>query len=94
MDLKQTGWEGVEWIHDSRQGPILGSCDHSNGHYCSIQDKRDFLTSIVTTVFTRVLPPLFFAELYPQKHGWGGLHGTLMLLLHKKTVTIIVIHYK
>jgi hypothetical protein len=26
----------------------------------------------IYTVFVHVLPPLFFAKLYPQIHGWKG----------------------
>jgi hypothetical protein len=29
MDLREIGWDGVDWI-DMTQGPVEGSCEHSN----------------------------------------------------------------
>jgi hypothetical protein len=31
MDLRETGWEVVDWIHRAQgQGPMAGCCEHGN----------------------------------------------------------------
>jgi hypothetical protein len=30
MDLKEIGWEGVDWIHLAQSEPLVGPCEHSN----------------------------------------------------------------
>jgi len=31
--LTEIGWEGADWMKSgSGQGPVAGSCEHSNGH--------------------------------------------------------------
>jgi hypothetical protein len=37
MDLREMGWEGVDWINDSEQGSTVCSCEHSNEPLGSIK---------------------------------------------------------
>jgi len=29
--LRETGWEGVDWMHETGQGPVACCCKHGNG---------------------------------------------------------------
>jgi hypothetical protein len=44
MDLKEIGWDGVEWIHVAhvRWGPVAGFCGHGNEPSRSTKDVEYF----------------------------------------------------
>jgi hypothetical protein len=42
MDLRKLGWEVVDWMHMAQEGPVAGSCKHSNEPSVSIKN-REFL---------------------------------------------------
>jgi len=38
IDMKESGWEGVDRIHGSRaQGPMAGCCEHGNKPSVSVK---------------------------------------------------------
>jgi hypothetical protein len=38
MDLTETEWDGVDWIHLAQDtGPVTGSCEHGNESSGSIK---------------------------------------------------------
>jgi hypothetical protein len=42
MNLRETGWEGVDWIHLAQDRPVASPCEHRNELLASIKG-REFL---------------------------------------------------
>jgi hypothetical protein len=44
MDIKERGWEGVDWIHLAQVKDVMSSCENDNASSGSIKD-GEFFTS-------------------------------------------------
>jgi hypothetical protein len=56
MDLREIGWEDVDWIHLAEDSDMLvvGSCERDNKHLSSINSWE--FPDLVTISFSRTLP--------------------------------------
>jgi hypothetical protein len=45
MDLKEIGWEGVNWIQWLKYEPVVGSCEHDHKPLGSIK-RREILGNL------------------------------------------------
>jgi hypothetical protein len=54
MDRKEIGCEDVDWIHLSQESPVVGSCEHGNGHV-SVIEGRKFLEQLIISLSRRTL---------------------------------------
>jgi hypothetical protein len=67
MDLREMGWQGVDWIHLA-QAPVAGYCEHGSEPSGCIKG-GEFLEYLCKG---KVVPVLLLTEHHAMKAYWGS----------------------